>query len=124
VGFAYADRAREKEARINGRVIINQPAGKAMRKVLRIVFRVVIVEGTVAKARGNSGGVEKTRPTVRPATFANSRTLYAILTGLQSSARAEAQLANWLFSPRYLPDAGIRFRRVRTAIDNSYDVII
>src|SRR4030095_9215412 len=95
MSFPNSDAAHKQEPGINCRIFIDQPAGKAVGEVLGIIFRIVIMERTFAKARRDARGIERSRPAIRSPAVAYC----GALAGIKPCAGAKTEWANDILGP-------------------------
>ena len=86
MGLAHTYRAHEQQSSFDRGVVVNQTRRETVSKILRLMFRVIIVERALTEARRNARRVQRSRAAVRSAAVAD----HGPLSGFQSSARAEA----------------------------------
>src|SRR6185503_319943 len=86
MGLAHTYGAHEQQSSLDRRVVVNQSRRETVSEVLRLMFRVIIVEGALTEAGWNARRHQRSRAAVGAPAIANNRAL----PGFQASARTEA----------------------------------
>ena len=86
MGLAHTYGAHEQQSSLDRRVVVNQSRRETVSEVLRLMFRVIIVEGALTEARRNARRVQRSRAAVGSPAVTNNRALPRF----QTCARAEA----------------------------------